>query len=173
MIGIEAVKTDDIRKVLRVLNMVEPEGTKNLRNRLKSDLSPIANQVASAVPSVAPLSGLSKANKWGWKVRKGAVSFTPGKSRTNQTSLVSVRVNYGSSGGYPFGAWLGEFVGTYSKGRTASGRALYNRLNEIRPMKGRGGRFAYDRFRQLRPQVVKQATEIINKTMKQLERKLK
>jgi hypothetical protein len=39
-------------------------------------------------------------------------------------------------------------------------------------MKGKGGRFAYNRFRLLRPDAVDIAVGIVNRTVKKLDKKL-
>lgn len=164
------VGAEGIRKVLRALNTVEPTTTKDLRKKLQSSLGPIAKAVAAEVPSRAPISGLGKDNKWGWRPKNGRISFTPGKSRSGATSLVSVRVNYGKTKGMPFGVWIAEFA---TNSRSARGANLVRALNRRRSMKGKGGRYAYDKFRTLRPAVVEEATKIINVTMQDVSRKIK
>lgn len=163
------VGAEGIRKVLREINKVEPTTTKDLRKSLQTALLPIAKEVAAAVPREAPISGLGKNNKWGWRPKNGRVAFTPGRSRTNATSLVSVRVNYGSKG-YPFGVWIAEFA---TNARSTRGRNLIKGINARRAMKGKGGRYAYDKFRTLRPQVVDKAVDILNVTMADISRKLR
>jgi hypothetical protein len=163
------VDAQGIRQVMRALNQVEPTATKDLRKKLQSALTPIAKEVAAAVPREAPLSGLGKNNKWGWQPKNGRISFTPGKSRLNATSLVSVRVNYGSKG-YPFGVWIAEFA---TNSRSTRGSNLIRGINSRRAMKGKGGRYAYDKFRTLRPKVVEQAVNILNVTMRDISRKIK
>lgn len=166
---VPTVGAENIRTVMREINKLEPTSTKDLRKSLQAALLPIAKEVAASVPRTAPLSGLGKNNKWGWQPKNGRVAFTPGRSRTNATSLVSVRVNYGSKG-YPFGVWIAEFA---QNSRTARGANLIRNLNARRAMKGRGGRYAYDKFRSLRPQVVDKAVQILNVTMDNISRKLK
>jgi hypothetical protein len=39
-------------------------------------------------------------------------------------------------------------------------------------MKGAGGRFAYNKFRTLRPDAVRLAIDIVNRTVKKLDKKL-
>lgn len=170
MIAIEKVDAKELRNVLRVLKTVEPTTTKDLRAKLRSSLTGVAKTVAAEVPREAPLSGLRKQNKWGWQPKSGSIGFTPGTSRKNATSLVSIRVGYGSKKGIPFGVWIAEHA---INSRSASGAALIRGLNRRRPMKGKGGRYAYDKFRRLRPEVVKTATDILNTTLNDLSKKLK
>jgi hypothetical protein len=39
-------------------------------------------------------------------------------------------------------------------------------------MRGKGGRFIYNKFRELRPEVVRLATNILNDTFKKFEKEL-
>lgn len=168
MIGIEEVDAKEVRKVLSVLKKIEPESAKALRSGLKKELIPLASQIAQAVPVVPPLSGLGNAGATGWGPVTGKVSFTPGKSRTNATSLVSIRIDAGKKRGF----YIAELAGSRSSGNTNSGRALIEQLNTRSPMKGRGGRYAYKQFRFIRPDAVRIATDILNNAFKDLERKL-
>jgi hypothetical protein len=84
---------------------------------------------------------------------------------------VAIRIEPGSTAGA--GPIIAELAGSRSQGRTASGEAMINKLNELKPMKGRGGRYAYNQFRLLRPDIVRIATDIINGTFKRFEGMLK
>lgn len=169
MLEIEPINAQDFRRALRVLNQIEPETTKRLREDLKSGLQPIANQVASAVPTAPALSGFGNNGRTGWTYVQGKVSFTPGKSRARAENLVSIRIDIGNRGAGPI---IAELAGSRSQGKTASGKAMIYNLNRRRAMKGRGGRYAYAQFRFLRPDVLRIATEIINKTLSKLDRSL-
>lgn len=169
MIAIQKVDAKELRKVLRVLKTVEPTTTKDLRAKLRSSLTGVAKTVAAEVPREAPLSGLRKQNKWGWQPKGGSIGFTPGTSRKNATSLVSIRVSYGTKG-IPFGVWIAEHA---RESRSLRGADLIRGLNRRRAIKGKGGRYAYDKFRTLRPEVVKTATKILNTTLKNISEKLK
>ena len=169
MIGIEKVNADDVRKVLSVLKKIDPESTKALRNKLKSNLLPVAQQIAQAVPVKAPLSGFENNGATAWPQSiKGKVAFTPGKGRRGANSLVSIRVDGGKKRGF----YIAELAGSRSSGLTNSGRALIEQLNTRRNMKGKGGRYGYQQFRFVRPDVVRIAVDILNDTFKDLERML-
>lgn len=168
MIGIEEVDASELRKVLKVLKAIDPETSASLRTNLKGPLVPIAQQVASATPQEAPLSGFANNGPTGYAAPKGKVSYTPGKGRTGAKNLISLRIDSGKKRGF----YIAELAGSRSSGYTASGRALIEQLNARYPMKGKGGRFAYKQFRFIRPDVVRIATDILNKTFKDLERML-
>lgn len=168
MIGIEEVNADELRKVLKVLKMIDPETSASLRKNLKGPLVPLAQQVASAAPQEAPLSGFANNGLTGYAAPKGKVSYTPGKGRSGAKNLISLRIDSGKKRGF----YIAELAGSRSTGYTASGRALIEQLNARYPMKGKGGRFAYKQFRLIRPDVVRVATDILNDTFKELERML-
>jgi len=50
---------------------------------------------------------------------------------------------------------------------------MIRNLNSRYPMKGRGGRFAYTKFRLLRPDAVNLAKDALNRYVTQVNRKLK
>ncbi len=168
MIGIEEVDATELRKVLKVLKMVDPETAASLRKNLKGPLVPLAQQIASAVPQEAPLSGFAHNGDTAYAAPKGKVSYTPGKGRSGAKNLISIRIDAGMKRGF----YIAELAGSRSRGYTGSGRALIEQLNARYPMKGKGGRFAYKQFRFIRPDVVRIATEILNDTFKDLERML-
>lgn len=189
MISIEPVNADEFRKALKVLNMIEPETTNDLRKGLKQELQSFANQVAKGVPTEPPLSGFGHNGPTRWGPVKGTVSFTPGRGSKSATSLVSIRISGGQARGY----YIAEMAGmrgqysdlnrgytrntangpvTVKKFATTSGRALVRNLNDVKPMKGKGGRFAYNQFRLLRPDVIQAALRVLTKTMTRLEMEL-
>lgn len=170
MLNIEPVDAAEFRKVLKVLKTIEPDSQKKLGQSLKSQLQPMANQIASTIPMEPPLSGFGNLGRTGWGNVRGKTSFTPGRSRRNATNLVSIRIDAGESRA---GVMIAELAGSRSNGKTASGEAMISKLNDRKPMKGRGGRYAYSQFRFLRPDVVRIATDIINSTFKSFEGMLK
>lgn len=191
MIGIEKVDANELRKVLKVFKQFNSTIVKDLRNELKTPLVPIAQQIAASMPQQYPdlPSGMYHNGDTGYRAPKGKVSFTPGKSRSNATSLISMRIDAGKRRGF----YIAELAGSRNKfsGKnrgyvrqspsgpiqiapfeTNSGRSLVEQLNNRKPMKGKGGRFAYSQFRLQRPDIVRIATEIVNRTMRDFSRRL-
>jgi hypothetical protein len=156
-----------VKRVMRILRELDPQIVKDMRTELKSKIKPVADQVAAAVPIEPPLSGMRNNGPLSWSSVRPAVGFTPSKKQGN--SIVAIRVNPQKG---KRGLYLAELAGSRSKGFTDAGRNLISVLNERRPMKGRGGRFAYAQFRMLRPDVIKIATTILNKTFEDAERRL-
>lgn len=166
MFSLEKVDARQFSNVIKVLNKIEPDTKKTLGRELKSNLQSMANQIASAVPKISPLKGMENNGQKAWGPVRGRTAFTPGRSRRNATNLVSIRIEAGERN---VGAIIGELAGSRTQGKTASGAAMIDRLNRDKQMKGRGGRYAYNQFRLLRPDVVRIATDIINGTFKKFE----
>jgi hypothetical protein len=167
MLEVPEINQAELKRVMRVLRELDPQIVKDLRTELKSKIKPVADQVAAAVPIEAPLSGMRNNGPLAWTGVRATVGFTPSKKQGS--SIVSVRINplQGKRGLY-----LAELAGSRSSGVTDAGRNLIAVLNERKPMKGRGGRFAYAQFRMQRPDVVRIATTILNKTFADAERRL-
>jgi hypothetical protein len=158
-----------VREALKALKAIDANVVKDLRRDLRSNLSPIAKQVADAVPVAPPLSGFANAGATAWSAVTGKTSFTPGRTRyAGTSSLVSIRVQPKATRG----VYIAELAGSRSSGYTVAGQNLIAILNSRFPMKGKGGRFIYAKFRMLRPDVVRIAEGILNTTFKKLEQSL-
>ena len=162
-------KLDDeaLRRALKVLKTMEPDTAKMLRNDMTSALQSYANAAAGTLPQEAPLSGLARNPGYG-RV-KGVVSTTPGKSRRTGNKLVNIQVKSTNSQKTK-GLLLAEFAGTKSGGKTASGRAMIRKLNQIKPIKRGAGRFTYDYIRSQRKSILKVAEGVLDKYMKKANR---
>ena len=158
----------DLKRVVRILNGLDEQIVKDLRVEMKSKIKPVANQVVAAVPIEAPLSGMRNNGPLSWSKVRGSVSFTPSKKAGS--SIVAVRITALQQ---RRGFYMAELAGSRSSGLTDAGRNLIAVLNERQPMKGKGGRYAYNKFRELRPDVVRVAEQVLNDTFKTAERRLK
>jgi hypothetical protein len=163
------VGAEGIRRALAILRESEETVTKDLRGELRSKLSNIAKQTAEAVPTKPPLSGMGNPGPTGWTSVRPSISLTPGRSKKTGNHLVSIRI---TPRGKQRGVYIGELAGSRSGGTQNRGRRLINVLNQRFPMTGAGGRFAYSKFRLLRPDAVNIAIGIVNNTIKKLNKKL-
>ncbi len=168
------IANDEIRGAIKELKELDDNLVKEMRKDLRTKINPFAKQIAESVPSKAPLSGFGDgdfghAGDTGWAGVRAAVSFTPGSSRKKGSHLVSVRIisKTGKRGPY-----IAEMAGMRSRGYTAQGRAMIRGLNERTPMKKRGGRYAYAKFRLLRPDIVILATSIVNQLISKVNRRI-
>jgi hypothetical protein len=164
-----SVNAEGIRTALKVLKQTEATALKDLRAELRAKLGPIAKQTAAQVPTRPPLSGMGNPGATGWTSVTGKISMTPGRSRKTGNHLVSIRIQ---PKGAQRGVYIAELAGSRSSGTTNRGRRLIDVLNQRFPMKGNGGRFAYNKFRMLRPDAVQIAIGIVNRTLDKLNRKM-
>jgi len=163
------IEAENIRSAIKELRALDSTLVKNLRKDLRSKISPITKQVAEAPPTDPPLSGFGNTSRTGWSDFVGKLSFTPGRSRKTGNHLVSIRVQPRDT---RRGLYLAELGGSRSRGQTNRGRAMIRNLNQRFPMKGKGGRFAYAKFRLLRPDAIRIAVEIVNNTIIKVNRKI-
>jgi hypothetical protein len=164
------VNAEKIRDAVKELRNVDPNLVKELRKELRSKISPLARQVADNVPTDPPLSGFGNTGSTGWSDVVPKISFTPGRSRKTGNHLVSIRVQPRAA---KRGLYIAELGGSRTRGASNRGRAMIRNLNSRYPMKGRGGRFAYTKFRLLRPDAVNLAKDALNRYVTQVNRKLK
>ena len=171
MIETPTLDAKDVRRVLNVLKTVSPTITKDLRTDLRSKLGPVSKDVTADLGdrSNPPLSGFANSGATSWSGTRTSISFTPGKSRSGGNSLVSIRV---TPLGKRRGIYIAELAGSRSSGLSARGANLISVLNSRKPMKGRGGRYIYNKFRELRPEVITLATSILNGTFTKLAKEL-
>tara|TARA_R110000824_G_scaffold324509_1_gene511466 strand:- start:224 stop:754 length:531 start_codon:yes stop_codon:yes gene_type:complete len=170
-----SIEANNIREAIKELKALDNTMLKAMRKDLRNSLSPFTKQIADEVPSDPPLSGFGDGDfghsgATGWSSVKASVTFTPGRSRKGfGNHLVSVKINPGNK---KRGVYIAELAGSRSNGFTAQGRSLIKVLNERQPMKGKGGRYAYSKFRLLRPDIVILAVMIVNKTIAKVNRKI-
>lgn len=170
-----SIEANNIREAIKELKALDNTLLVEMRKDLRSSLNPFTKQIADSVPSDPPLSGFGDGDfghsgATGWSQVKASVGFTPGRSRKGfGNHLVSVKVNPGNK---KRGVYIAELAGSRSRGFTAQGRHLIKALNAQDPMKGKGGRYAYSKFRLLRPDVVVLAVMIVNKTIAKVNRKI-
>jgi hypothetical protein len=157
-----------VREAIRELKQADETLLKQLRKDLRSKISPVAKQIANNVPDEPPLSGFGRETSFGWSPVRPTVSFTPGNSRRRGNHLVSIRI---TPTGKARGLYVAERAGA-KNGKNNRGRAMIRNLNRVEKMKGKGGRFAYAKFRLLRPDVVQLAIGIVNDTIKTINKRL-
>lgn len=164
------VDAQNVREALKRLQELEADSIKDLRRELRTKISPLAKQVKSSVPVEPPLSGFGNSGATGWSPVRTSLSFTPGRGRRNAHNLISIRV---TPQGKKRGVYIAELAGSRSSGKTAQGRSMIRNLNaESSKMVGKGGRYAYKKFRLLRPDAVDIAVRILKGTMSKVNKKL-
>ena len=167
---IPSVNAEKIREAVKELRGIDPNLVKELRKELRTKISPFARQVADNVPTDPPLSGFGNSGSTGWSDVAPKISFTPGRSRKTGNHLVSIRIQPRAA---KRGLYIAELGGSRSRGASNRGRAMIRNLNLRYPMKGKGGRFAYTKFRLLRPDAVKLAVDAVKSYTEKVNRRLK
>lgn len=172
MLEVEKIDPKLFQSALKILKKTNENVTKDLRTELSTALQPYATKLAFQMPEVSPLKGMTTGSgPYQYKRPVGKVSLTPGSSRANKTKLLALTLNSGSARGF----YIIELAGTRSKGKTADGRIMIERLNQDQKTSGksgRGGRYAWPEFVKIFGNVQKISEDIINKTLAELERKL-
>jgi hypothetical protein len=165
------MRADGVREVLAELKKLSPDLVKQLRKDLRSGVQPTVKAVVAAFPSAPPLSGMANNGRLRWSKVRGSVSITPGRSRryARTSSLVSIK----TVGDPDAGVRMAELAGSRSNGSTPQGQNMIAVLNRRNPMKGRGGRYAFDTFRKNRDQVVEVADKIIRQYADMVSRRLR
>jgi hypothetical protein len=165
------LRAEGVREVIAELKKVSPELVKQLRKDLRSGVQPTAKAVTAAYPKAAPLSGMVNEGRLRWGRVRGSVSITPGRSRKYRqtSSLVAIK----TTGTPDAGVRMAELAGSRSDGSTPQGQNMIAVLNRRYPMRGRGGRFAFDTFRKNRDQVVQVAEAIVQKYAAVVSRRLR
>ena len=151
----------DLTKTLRTLDR---KALNKLRAEMRGSINPVAKAIASDVPEQAPLSGMNHngVTRWTGTVRS-SVSFTPGRARGGSTRLLAMKFTGGTRAGGGIGFDYAELAGSsrrpgarFSKvyDRAGSpgiqhringqGRAFNRGIRAYKPIRGRGGYFAYD-----------------------------
>ena len=151
----------DLTKTLRTLDR---KALNKLRAEMRGSINPVAKAIAGDVPEQAPLSGMNHngVTRWTGTVRS-SVSFTPGRARGGSTRLLSMKFTGGTRAGGGIGFDYAELAGSsrrpgarFSKvyDRAGSpgiqhringqGRAFNRGIRAYKPIRGRGGYFAYD-----------------------------
>ena len=163
------VNAEKIREAVGELRAIDKALVSELRKELRGKISPFARQIADNVPTDPPLSGFGNTGATGWSDVTPKISFTPGRSRKTGNHLVSIRIQPRAA---RRGLYIAELGGSRTRGVSNRGRAMIRNLNQRYPMKGKGGRFAYTKFRLLRPDAMRIAVEIVNRTIGEVNRRI-
>ena len=162
---------NDVRRTIKALKEIDKGIVKELRADLRGSLKSVAEEIRATVPSAPPLTGMANNGPTAWSQTKSTIGFTPGKSRRfkNTNPLVSIRIAPAKG---KRGLYIAELAGSRSQGQSARGRNLISVLNQRHPMRKRGGRFVYDNFRKKRADVVRIATQVLDKYFAKVNRKI-
>ena len=158
------MRVEGISQLTATLRTLDRKALNKLRAEMRGSINPVAKAIAGDVPEQAPLSGMNHngVTRWTGTVRS-SVSFTPGRARGGSTRLLSMKFTGGTRAGGGIGFDYAELAGSsrrpgarFSKvyDRAGSpgiqhringqGRAFNRGIRAYKPIRGRGGYFAYD-----------------------------
>lgn len=186
------VDQEAIKLLISRIKEVEPTMMRQFNKDFKSDLEPYARDVATAVPSFAPIKGFLHQGRTSWSKPNGKVvaRLSAGAGR----AAFMIRVE--GSGGKLAGLKIGDLAGYKDKpggwkkqvaGYTRSdgivvkpypntgkqGRALIRALNADSPLyNGRGGRYVFRAYIMRKPRIIAAADAAFSKFAQEASRKL-
>lgn len=177
------------------LKKIEDKSVRYLRTALRVGLQPYALEIQSAIPKAPPIRGMAHRGRTKWRgINKPVIKFLPGRSKRSGTNLLMITVTGGKRG---LGFDYAELAGirsrpaalrskTYTRRTrnggvtremshrvTTQGDELIKKLNQVKPIRGKAGRYAYDEFIKMRPAIVETSRTIINKFMESYNRRLR
>ena len=162
-----SLSPQEVARVRAIMNRVDPKLRASLARDLRRSLTPLANNIVSAFPTQAPLSGMTE--RWGGITAKVSTSSMAKPGRA--LALFTVRAN---PAGFARLLSITERAGSRSQGITPQGKAMISNprggLQERYPLDGSGGRFVFRAFRQQLPDAVRIAREAIDRFIDKFNR---
>ena len=158
------MRVEGIASLTGTLRTLDRKALNKLRAEMRGSINPVAKAIASDVPEQAPLSGMNHngVTRWTGQV-KTSVSFTPGRGRGGSTRLLAMKFTGGTRAGGGIGFDYAELAGSsrrpgsryskvYDRGGypgfqhrvNGQGQAFNRGIRSYKPIRGRGGYFAYD-----------------------------
>jgi hypothetical protein len=196
------MRVDGIADVTRALRDMDRKSLNKLRSEMRGSIMPIAKEIASDVPPQAPLSGMMRSRmkhggnpvngvtRWTGQP-KSSVQFTPGRARGGSSRILAMRFTGGTRSGGGIGFDYAELAGSsrrpgaqfsrpYERGGipgfqhriNGQGRAFNEGIRAAKPIKGRGGFFAYDAAVKRYPRIEGLGKRAIDKFMADATREI-
>lgn len=146
------------------LRDLDRKALNKLKGEMRKSIKPVASAIANDVPETPPLSGMNHngVTRWTGQV-KTSVSFTPGRGRGGSSRLLAMKFTGGTRAGGGIGFDYAELAGSsrrpgsryskvYDRGGypgfqhrvNGQGQAFNRGIRAYKPIRGRGGYFAYD-----------------------------
>lgn len=186
------MRVEGVADVTKELRNLDRKALNKLRAEMRGSINPIAKAIAGDVPEQAPLSGMNHngVTRWTGTVRS-SVSFTPGRARGGASRLLAMKFTGGTRAGGGIGFDYAELAGSskrpgarfskvYERGGypglqhriNGQGQAFNKGIRAYKPIRGRGGYFAYDSALKRYPQIEGIGERAIKKFMTDASREL-
>lgn len=177
------MRVEGIAELTATLRTLDRKALNQLRADMRGSIMPIAKEIAGDVPPQAPLSGMERSRlrnggnpvngvtRWTGEP-KASVSFTPGRARGGATRLLAMKFTGGTRAGGGIGFDYAELAGSsrrpgaqfsrvyerngipgFQHRINGQGQAFNRGIRNAKPIRGRGGFFAYDSALRRYPQI--------------------
>ena len=158
------MRVEGLAQLNNTLRDLDRKALNKLKGEMRKSIKPVASAIANDVPETPPLSGMNHngVTRWTGQV-KTSVSFTPGRGRGGSTRLLAMKFTGGTRAGGGIGFDYAELAGSsrrpgsryskvYDRGGypgfqhrvNGQGQAFNRGIRAYKPIRGRGGYFAYD-----------------------------
>ena len=158
------MRVEGLAQLNNTLRDLDRKALNKLKGEMRGSIKPVASAIANDVPETPPLSGMNHngVTRWTGQV-KTSVSFTPGRGRGGSTRLLAMKFTGGTRAGGGIGFDYAELAGSsrrpgsryskvYDRGGypgfqhrvNGQGQAFNRGIRSYKPIRGRGGYFAYD-----------------------------
>ena len=186
------MRVEGLAQLNNTLRDLDRKALNKLKGEMRKSIKPVASAIANDVPQTPPLSGMNHngVTRWTGQVRS-SVSFTPGRARGGASRLLAMKFTGGTRAGGGIGFDYAELAGSsrrpgarfskvYERGGypglqhriNGQGQAFNQGIRAYKPIKGRGGYFAYDSAVKRYPQIEGLGERAIKKFMKDANREL-
>jgi hypothetical protein len=185
-----SVTVTGAKETVAALKAADANAIKKLRQELKGVMKSEVSTIVSGIPAFAPIRGMAHNGRSKWKRPKGNVAFTPGAVRgfagKEYQPLVTLTFTGGSNAiGFDMAelagirrqparrrskiansSSYGTQPGDGSHANNGQGDFFISKLEEVRPIKGKAGRFAFDIFLRRKPIIQQKAIGFLDKYFK-------
>ena len=186
------MRVEGVSQLNNTLRSLDRKALNKLKSEMRGSINPVAKAIAGDVPEQAPLSGMNHngVTRWTGQVRS-SVSFTPGRGRGGSSRLLAMKFTGGTRAGGGIGFDYAELAGSsrrpgarfskvYDRGGfpglqhriNGQGEAFNRGIKSYKPIRGRGGYFAYDSAVKRYPQIEGLGKRAIDKFMADATREL-
>ena len=186
------MRVEGLAQLNNTLRDLDRKALNKLKGEMRKSIKPVASAIANDVPQTPPLSGMNHngVTRWTGQV-KTSVSFTPGRGRGGSTRLLAMKFTGGTRAGGGIGFDYAELAGSsrrpgsryskvYDRGGypgfqhrvNGQGQAFNRGIRSYKPIRGRGGYFAYDSAVKRYPQIEGLGRRAIDKFMADATREL-
>ena len=167
------MRVEGISQLNNTLRGLDRKALNKLKAQMRASINPVARAIAGDVPEQAPLSGMNHegVTRWTGQVRS-SVSFTPGRGKRGASRILAMKFTGGTRAGGGIGFDYAELAGSsrrpgakftkvYERGGypgfqhrvNGQGEAFNRGVRAYKPIRGRGGYFAYDSAVKRYPQI--------------------